>query len=401
MRRVQPSHGFSAPERTGRALSYPRRIVTEPVYLDYNATTPVAPEVREAMLPWLGELWGNPSSGHAYGRRAAEAVAQARSQVASLIGAQPSQIVFTGGGTEADNLALRGPEVARKRIVISAVEHPAIELPAKRLAAEGWSLAELAVDRTGRVDLERARSVLAEPAGVVSVILAQNEVGVIQPVAELSAMAKAAASDVVVHTDAAQAIGKVPVDVGALGVDLLTIVSHKLYGPNGIGALWVGGGRALRSLTLGGGQERGVRPGTEPVALIVGLGAACGLAKKDLEQEGARQHALRERLWAGLSAGVAGIVRTVEASVTSLPNTLHVRFEGHVGADVLGRAPSVAASTGSACHTDDEAPSGVLGAMGIASASAKGSVRLSLGRRTTEADVDAAIAALVQAAGAA
>lgn len=395
---MQASTGFSPLERTGQALSYPRRIVTDPVYLDYNATTPVAPQVRDAMLPWLGELWGNPSSGHAYGRRAAEAVARARAQVASLIGGRPSEIVFTGGGTEADNLALRGPDVARRRIVISAVEHPAIELPARRIADEGWSLAELPVDAHGRVDLDRAQSILAEPAGVLSVILAQNEIGVLQPVAELSALAKAAAPDVVVHTDAAQAIGKVPVDVDELGVDLLTIVSHKLYGPNGIGALWVGAGRTLRSLTLGGGQERGARPGTEPVALIVGLGAACALAESDLEREHDRQHALRERLWAGLSAGVPGIVRTVDPSVATLPNTLHVRFEGQVGAEILARAPDVAASTGSACHTDHEAPSGVLGAMGIPASSAKGSVRLSLGRRTTEADVDRATAAFVKAA---
>ena len=372
--------------------------MTDPVYLDYNATTPVAPSVREAMLPWLGEHWGNPSSGHAYGRRAAEAVASARAQVASLIGARPSEIVFTGGGTEADNLALRGPAPARERIVISAVEHPAIELPARRLAEQGWSLAELPVDGDGRIDLERAAPVLSEPAGLLSVILAQNEIGVIQPVAELAAMAKAAASDVVVHTDAAQAIGKIAVSVDALGVDLLTIVSHKLYGPNGIGALWVGAGRRLQPLTLGGGQEGGVRPGTEPVALIVGLGAACALAGSDLQAEHDRQVALRERLWSGLSAGVEGIVRTVDPAVATLPNTLHVRFEGHVGADVLARAPEVAASTGSACHTDHEAPSGVLGAMGIPAASAKGSVRLSLGRRTTEADVDRAIAALVRAA---
>ncbi len=367
-----------------------------PIYLDYNATTPVHPEVRDAMLPWLGERWGNPSSAHAYGRDAAEALARARHEVAALIGAAPERIVFTGGGTEADNLALRGPEVARQRIVISAVEHPAVDLPARALEAEGWACEVLPVDARGRIDLAQARARLAAPAGLISVILAQNEIGVLQPVAELAAMARAAAPDVLVHTDAAQAVGKIPVDVGALGVDLLTIVSHKLYGPNGVGALYVREGLALRSLTLGGGQEGGRRPGTEPVALLVGLGAACAIARRDLEAEGARQAALREQLWTRLRAGIPGLAWTGQGAAM-LPNTLHVRVPDRDGAAVLEAAPGVAASTGSACHTDDEAPSGILGAMGLRAAEARGAIRLSLGRRTTEADVVAAAEALVTA----
>ncbi|MEM7155970.1 MAG: cysteine desulfurase family protein [Myxococcota bacterium] len=367
-----------------------------PVYLDYNATTPVAPAVRDAMLPWLGAQWGNPSSAHAYGRAAAEAIATARAQVASLIGAPPQTLVFTGGGTEADNLALRGPTPARRRIVVSSVEHPAIDLPARRMEKEGWERAELPVDAQGRVDLERAREVLSHPAGLLSVILAQNEVGVVQPVAELAAMARAASSDVLVHTDAAQAVGKIPVDVQALGVDMLTIVSHKLYGPNGIGALFVRPDLHLASLTLGGGQERGFRPGTEPVALIVGLGAACALAEQSLEQEGARQAALVEQLWTQLREGIPGLQWTSHG-VTLLPNTLHVRVPGVDGASVLAAAPDVAASTGSACHTDDAAPSGVLGAMGLTTADARGALRLTVGRRTQAADVDRAAAALVAA----
>ncbi len=291
-----------------------------PVYLDHNATTPVHPRVREAILPWLGERWGNPSSAHAYGRDAARAVAQAREQVAALVGGRAQEIVFTGGGTEADNLALRGVTVARRRIVISSVEHPAIDLPARALEGEGWERVELAVDGRGRVDLERARERLDVPAGLVSVILAQNETGVLQPVAEISAMARAAAGDVIVHSDAAQAVGKVPVDVKALGVDLLTVVSHKLYGPCGIGALWVREGLPLRSLTLGGGQEGGRRPGTEPVVLIVGLGAACALAREDLEAEARRVAGLRDRLWARLSEGIAGLRWTGEGAAL-LPNT--------------------------------------------------------------------------------
>lgn len=370
-----------------------------PVYLDYNATTPVHPEVRDAMLPWLGARWGNPSSAHAHGRDAAQAVAAARAEVAALIGAKPHQLVITSGGTEADNLALRGPTVARRRVVVSAVEHPAIELPARALEAEGWTRVELPVDARGRVDLERARERLAAPAGLLSVILAQNETGVLQPVAELAALARAAAPDVIVHSDAAQAVGKIPVDVTALGMDLLTIVSHKLYGPCGIGALYVRDGLPLRPLTLGGGQEGGRRPGTEPVALIVGLGAACALARRDLELEARRVEALRERLWTRLRAGIAGLRWTGEGAPL-LPNTLHVRVPGIDGATVLARAPAVAASTGSACHADDGTPSGVLGAMGLSAQDARGALRLTLGRRTSESDVDRAAAALVQAASA-
>lgn len=366
-----------------------------PVYLDHNATTPVHPRVRDAMLPWLGERWGNPSSAHAYGRDAARAVAEARGQVAALIGGRAHELVFTGGGTEADNLALRGVTAARRRIVVSSVEHPAIDLPARALEAEGWERVELPVDGSGRVELEQARERLGVPAGIVSVILAQNETGVLQPVGELAALARAAASDVIVHSDAAQAVGKVPVDVGALGVDLLTIVSHKLYGPCGIGALWVRDGLPLRSLTLGGGQEGGRRPGTEPVALIVGLGAACAVAREDLESESKRVAELRDRLWERLSEGITGL-RWTGQGAPLLPNTLHVRVPGCDGAAVLARAPAVAASTGSACHSDDGSISGVLGAMGLTAEDARGALRLTLGRRTTEADVERAAAAIVE-----
>lgn len=367
-----------------------------PIYLDHNATTYVHAAVREAMLPWLGDLWGNPSSGHPYGKQAAAAVAQARAQVAALIHAQPSEIIFTSGGTEADNLALRGPSVSRRRLVISAVEHPAIELPAGAMREQGWQVDALPVTAQGVVDTQRAASVLAEPTGLLSVILAQNETGVIQPVAELARLARASSPEVVVHTDAAQAVGKISVDVRALQVDLLTIVGHKLYAPCGIGALYIRDGLQLQGMLRGGGQERGIRPGTEPVALIVGLGAACALAQNDLAQESARQAELRERLWQQLSAGIPGLQRTGEG-VDTLPNTLHVRFPGKAGADVLAAAPAVAAATGSACHHDDAAASGVLGAMGLTGAQAMGAVRLTLGRSSTPEQIDAAAAALIAA----
>ncbi len=367
----------------------------DPIYLDHNATTPVADEVREAMLPWLGARFGNPSSGHAYGRAAAVAVARARAQVAELIGAQPPQIVFTSGGTEADNLAVRRSTCARERVVTSAVEHPAVEEPARALQSQGWRWDQLAVGRDGAVDLEAARSILAEPCGLLSVILAQNETGVVQPVAALTELARAAAADVVVHTDAAQAVGKIDVDVDGLGVDLLTIVGHKLYGPCGIGALYVRTPGLVRPWALGGGQERGVRPGTEPTPSIVGLGEACRIAGRDLEAQSARQRALCQRLQARLRDRVPKLHVTGADSVT-LPNTLHVCFPDCTGADLLAGARAIAASTGSACHSDGGG-GGVLGAMGLDPAHVRGAVRLSIGRRTREEDIADAAEALVAA----
>jgi cysteine desulfurase len=366
------------------------------IYLDYNATTFVHPQVREAMLPWLGERWGNPSSAHAYGRHAAQALRHAREQVAALIGGQADEIVFTSGGTEADNLAIFGPQSSCRRIVVSAVEHPAVEAPSRRLEQSGWTRDELPVDARGLIDLARARALMREPAGILSVILAQNETGVLQPVAELARMAREANREVIVHTDGAQAVGKIPVRVDALGIDLLTIVGHKLYAPCGIGALWVRAGLSLEPRTFGGGQERGLRPGTEPIAMIVGLGAACQLAASDLATEAARHRALRELLWRRLHDAISGITRTGEG-VPTLPNTLHVRLPNCSAAAVLAAAPEVAASTGSACHTDDDAPSGVLGAMGWSPAEAAGALRLTLGRRTTEADIERAAAAIAHA----
>lgn len=372
-------------------------MTTEPVYLDHNATTPVHPEVRDAMLPWLGAAWGNPSSSHAHGRRAAAALAEARASVAQLVGAQPDAVVFTSGGTEADNLAILGARLAHPRVVISAIEHPAVEAAARHRG--GVELGVLAVDGEGRVDLGRAADVLAAPVGLLSVMLAQNETGVIQPVAELAALARRGSTDVLVHCDGAQAVGKIDVDMAALGVDLLTIVGHKFYAPAGIGALVVRRGVPLHATTFGGGQERGLRSGTEPVALAVALGAACALASRTNATERARQIALREELWSRLQAGIPGIVRS-GAAVATLPNTLHVRIPGVAGSAVLAAAPDVSASTGSACHADDHAASGVLGAMGVPASEAAGALRLSLGRMTTHADIERAATALVTAAAA-
>lgn len=365
-----------------------------PIYLDHNATTPVHPDVCVAMLPWLGEQWGNPSSSHAYGVAAARALASAREQVAALVGADPDEVVFTSGGTESDNLAILGSPLAHRRIVRTAVEHPAVEAAVRARAGEAIAADVLRVDGEGRVDLAAAEVVLEPPAGLLTVILAQNETGVIQPVAELAARARRSAADVVVHADAAQAVGKIAVDMRRLGLDLLTIVGHKFYAPAGIGALVVRRGLVLAPRAHGGGQEHGLRSGTEPVALAVALGAACALAARDLADEGARQLELRELLFARLAAGIPSIVRT-GANVDTLPNTLHVRLPGVRGQTVLDSTPEVAAATGSACHSEHDAPSGVLAAMGVPAREAMGALRLSLGRATTFADVERAAAALI------
>jgi len=363
-----------------RALPYPWRVSDEPVYLDHNATTPVHPQVRDAMLPWLGAQWGNASSGHAYGRRAAAALAHARTQIAALVGADPDEVVITSGGTEADNLAILGTELATPRIVMSAIEHPAVEVAVRH---RGGDVAILAVDPQGRVDLDRAHAVLSAPTGLMTVMLAHNVTGVIQPLAELVAIARRGSPRVLVHCDGAQAVGKIDVDMRALDIDMLTIVGHKFYAPAGIGALVVRRGVPLRPLSHGGGQERGLRSGTEPVALAVALGAACALAASDGAIERARQTELREHLWSLLAARIPGITRT-GAAVPTLPNTLHVQIPGASGAAILAAAPDVAASTGSACHSDRDG--------------ADGAVRLTLGRATTRTDIERAAHALASAA---
>ncbi|HWB73976.1 MAG TPA: cysteine desulfurase family protein [Nannocystaceae bacterium] len=363
-----------------------------PIYLDHNATTPVHPAVREAMLPWLGAQWGNPSSAHAYGRDAARALADARAQVAELVGADPDEVLFTSGGTEADNLAILGAQLAIDRVALSSVEHPAVAAAVRERVRRGATSLELPVDREGRVELGSLR----EPVGLLSVMLAQNETGVIQPVGQLAKRARAAHDRVLVHCDGAQAVGKIPVDVRALDVDMLTIVGHKFYAPAGIGALVVRRGTSLTPTSHGGGQERGLRSGTEPVALAVALGAACALARNDLDREPARQLVLREQLWNALVERIPDLVRT-GASLDTLPNTLHVRVPGLVGAAILAAAPEVAASTGSACHSEHDGVSGVLGAMGVPAREAMGALRLSLGRATTREDITRAAAALADA----
>ena len=371
-----------------------------PIYLDYNATTPVDPLVFAAMRPYLQEDFGNPSSGHVYGQAAHEAVERARRQVADLLGAQPEEIVFTGGGSEADNLAICGVAFSqreqRRHIVTTAVEHPAVLNTCRYLQRRhGFQLTVLPVDRTGLVDPDEVRRAIRDDSVLVSVMHAQNEVGTVQPVAEIAAVARE--RGVAFHTDAAQSAGKVPVRVHDLDVDLLTVAGHKLYAPKGVGALYVRSGLTLEPLIHGAGHEAGRRAGTENVAGIVGLGKACALARKNLNTEMSRLGGLRDELWRRLTAAIPGL-RLHGHPDRRLPNTLNVGVPGVAGEDLLAAAPGIAASTGSACHAGRTEPSGVLLAMGLTPTEALTAVRLSLGRFTTGEDVRRVADMLVAAA---
>ena len=370
---------------------------TDLIYLDHNATTPIAPEVLDAMLPYLRDQYGNPSSDHPAGRAAARAVAAARAQVAALIGADPDEIVFTSGGTESNNLAIRGTasvvDPTRRRIVTTVVEHPATTAPLAHLDAAGWTITALPVTSSGTVDTALAAAELGPDVALVTMMLAQNETGAILPVATVAAAARAVGA--VVHTDAAQAIGKVEVNVDALAVDLLSIAGHKCYAPKGVGALYRRAGTPLGPVLLGAGQERGARPGTENVAGIVALGAACQLAGGRLAADGARLVVLRDRLWEQLRKAIPGMVRHTPAD--SLPNTLMVSFPDVLGRAVLAASPGLAASTGSACHAGHDTPASTLLAMGSTPDVALGAVRLSLGRSTTATDISTAAAILTTA----
>jgi cysteine desulfurase len=359
----------------------------DPFYLDHNATTPLLPEVVDAMLPYLREHFGNPSSGHVYGRRARDGVEAARAQVASLIGAGPTEILFTSGGTEANNLAIRGTATSRperNHVVTSVIEHPATANPCRLLERRGYDVTWLGVDDTGRVREEDVRQALTEKTALVSLMHANNETGTIQPIAEVASVVHDGGA--LLHTDAAQSVGKVAVQVDALGVDLLSIAGHKVYAPKGVGALYVRAGVALEPVLRGAGHERGLRPGTENVASIVGLGAACEIAAASLAGESARVQALRDELWSLLRAQIPGLALNGHKTLR-LPNTLNVRFPGARGSAVLAATPGIAASTGSACHEGGESASAVLLAMGLDDDDALGSVRLSLGRATTAEDI--------------
>jgi len=368
----------------------------DPIYLDYNATTPISPEVVDAMLPYLRVHFGNPSSRHIYGRRTRDAVESARGEVAALIGGHADEIVFTSGGTEANNLAIRGTAArsARRRLVTSAVEHPATAQPVAWLERQGWEVVRAGVDGGGRTQVRELDAAITPATALVTIMHSNNETGVLQPVQDAVRFAHRAGA--VVHTDAAQSVGKVPIDVRAMDVDLLSIAAHKLYAPKGVGALYVRRGIALEALTLGAGHERGLRPGTENVASIVGFGAACTLAQRNLGEQSARVRMLRDRLWEQLERAIPALAQNGHVE-DRLPNTLNARFPRVSGEALLAATPQIAASTGSACHEGGESASAVLLAMGIPAEAALGSVRLTLGRASTESEVDRAAAALARA----
>jgi cysteine desulfurase len=367
-----------------------------PIYLDHNATTPVASEVVEAMLPYLTTHFGNPGSSHAIGRAAREGLERARAQVAGLIRCTPAEVVFLSGGTEANHLALHGASqrTGRNKLVASVVEHPSVARTLDQLSAAGAEVSWLPVDGQGQVRLAEAATAIDGRTALVSVMHAHNEVGAIQPIAQLAELSRAAGAWM--HTDASQSLGKVAVEVDALGVDLLTIAGHKLYAPKGIGALYIRAGTPLSPQMAGGGQEGGMRSGTPAVAQAVALGAAAQLASRDLESTGARLRLLRERLFEKLSRGIQGLRRHGGPDRT-LPNTLLLTMPGASGAALLAAAPQVCGSTGSACHDGAGGGSAVLTEMGVPLEHTQGPLRLSLGRHTTQGEVDRAAALLVAA----
>lgn len=370
-----------------------------PIYLDYNATTPVAPEVVDAMLPFLREHFGNPSSSHPFGRLAAQAVVEARSHVAALIGARGDEIVFTGCATEANNLALLGVARARgdtkRHLVVSAIEHPAVMAPAKHLQEEGWSLTVVPVDGFGRVSPQDIAQALRPDTALVSVMHANNEIGTIQPIQEIAQITRA--RGVLLHTDAAQSAGKIPVNVDTLGVDLLTLAGHKLYATKGVGALYIRQNTPVRNISFGADHEHGLRPGTENVPAIVGFGVAARLARERLPQATRHLRELRDQLHALLIEAIPGLILNGHPD-QRLPNTLHVSFPGTSGRRLLDQASQiVAASLGSACHSEHDAVSGVLAAIGVDSVRATGAVRLSVGAMTTPDEVSRAASGLIKA----
>jgi len=373
----------------------------EVIYLDYNATTPCDPRVVEKMRPYFDELYANPANGyHRWGRQAARAVDDARAQIGELINASSSEIVFTAGATESNNLAILGlarmaRSGKRRRIVTAAVEHKAVLLPCKKLTEDGFEIIVLPVDESGRVLLDAARAAINADTLLVSVQAANNEVGTIQPVAEIAQIAHAQGA--LVHCDAAQAVGKIPVDVNVLGIDLLSASAHKLYGPKGVGCLYVRGGTraiALEPLTYGGGQEHNLRSGTTNVPGIVGFGEACAIVRSELLQEMTRQMSLRDAIETALLVEIPGL-RINGRDVLRLPNTSSMTFP-EIDADaLLLNLPQLMLGTGSACTSGAVEPSHVLTAIGLSREQASKTIRVSTGKYTKEVDVSEIVAQIV------
>lgn len=363
------------------------------VFFDHNSTTALKPQVLDAMLPWLGQVSGNPTSRHVFGRNARDAMELARAQIAECVDVQPSQVVFTSGGTEANNFAIKGmtANLHASQVLMSAIEHPCITKPIQSLAWHDWQVKSLPVTADGTLDLKQAALALNAPTALVSCMLANNETGALQPVAELAALAKA--RDAMIHTDAAQAFGKVPVDFMSLDVHAMTISSHKIGGPVGVGALIVDKRLDIAPLLHGGGQEKGLRSGTENVAGIVGFARACQLAMQTLQSRSTVTQHLRDQLEAGLQHLGAVIFA---ANATRLPNTSFFaipNIEGETLVTALDKA-GFAVASGSACSSDSTEPSHVLLAMGIEPDLARGAVRVSLSDSNTAEEISEFLAAL-------
>ncbi len=367
------------------------------IYLDYNATTPVAPEVAEAMQPFLGPEFGNPSCDYPLGLRARDAMHQARREMAALLNCAPDEVVFTSGATEANNTVLKGVAWSRGkgRIITAATEHPAVLAPCRFLASQGFAVTVLPVDSQGLVDPDEVRRALTPDTILISIMHANNETGALAPLKEIATLAREAG--VPLHTDAAQSIGKVKVDVDELSVDFLTVAGHKFYAPKGVGALYVRRGREFTPLLHGASQEGGRRAGTENLPYIVALGAACRLARERQATDAAHLQGLRDLLHEKLRAGCPGLALN-GPETERLPNTLNVSFPGMAGCDLMAGVPEVAASLGSACHAGQEAVSPVLAAMGVTMEVARGAVRFSVGRPTTRAEIEEAAGLLLEQA---
>jgi cysteine desulfurase len=368
------------------------------IYLDHNATTPPDPLVADRMAQVLKDVWGNASSVHHFGQQAKAALDEARTSVANLLSADASEIVFTAGGTEADNIAIRGAAEAmepsgRKHLITCGIEHEAVLNTMRAMAKRGWKVTLLPMDTSGIVSVDRLREAITNDTALVSIMHANNEIGTVQPIAELAAVAHQHGA--LFHTDAVQSAGKLPVDVRALGVDLLSIAAHKFYGPKGAGALWIKRGVRMLPFMTGGRQERNRRAGTENVPALVGLGVAAEIARRKIDTEGPRLAALRDRLEAGILSSVPGTDRN-GAAAPRVPNTTNIsveRVEAEsllIGLDLAG----IAVSSGSACSSGTLEPSHVLKAMGYPHARTLGSIRFSLGAANTIADVDRVIEVL-------
>jgi cysteine desulfurase len=366
------------------------------IYLDYNATTPVDPTVAEAMQPYIARHYGNPSSLHVYGRTTKDAVEEARRQVADLLGCTAAEIIFTGGGSESNNTVLKGVAYTYRHrgnhIITSQVEHPATINPCQFLERQGLRVTYLPVDRTGMVDPDDVRRAITPQTILISIMHANNEVGTLQPIAEISRIARD--HGVLVHTDAAQSVGKIPTLVDELGVDFLSVAGHKVYAPKGIGALYMRSGVVVEPLIHGAGHEFGRRAGTENVIFDVALGQACELAKADLSRYQREVRQLRDLFQEELAKRFGARVVVNGHPEQRLPNTLHVNFRGVIGAELLDRIPQIAASTGSACHAGEVTLSSVLKAMHVPPELGMGAVRFSLGRYTTREEIERTVALL-------